>query len=56
MFVAGTDQRFSNRRSPITDRQRFPVLCFRLRNEPVELVLSFEHSAERQTRFGRYPG
>jgi hypothetical protein len=48
MFVSGADQRFSNCRGPITDRQRFPILCFRLGNQPVELILSPEHSAEWQ--------
>jgi hypothetical protein len=56
MFVPGTDQRFSNCRCPITDRQGFPILCFRLANQSVELVLSFEHGVERQAGFGRHPG
>ena len=52
MLVTRADQRFADCRSPITDWQCFPILGFCLRNQLVELVLSFENSAERQSRFG----
>src|SRR6266516_6283470 len=54
MFVARADQRLANHRRTFTDRKRLPIPRFGLRNQPIELVLSFKHRAERQARFHRW--
>ena len=53
MFVARADQRLADHRRPFTDRKRLPIPRFGLRNQSIELVLSFKHRAERQARFHR---
>src|SRR6202521_2990733 len=53
MFVTRADQRLTDRRRPLADRERLPIPTACSGDEPIELILSFENGFERQARFER---
>ena len=53
MLVACPNQGQPHGGRPLADRQRSPVLGFGLRDQAIELILSLENRAKRQTRFNR---
>src|SRR4030095_9689697 len=54
MLVPCSNQCLSNCRSPLANRQSFPISCLRLCNESVELVLSLKNRVKWQARGGTY--
>ena len=55
-FVARAEQRLAHRGRSLADRQRFPIILFRQRNQAIELRCAFEDGFERQPRFKRERG
>src|SRR6266404_6326534 len=53
MLVTRSDQRLSRRRSPLADRQSFPIFASCSRDQSIELILSLENGFEWQSRLGR---
>ena len=52
-FVTRAGERLPHHGCPLPDRQRFPIVAFGQRNQPIELVLPFENCLERQPRLDR---
>ena len=55
-LVTGPRERLPDRRGPLANRQRFPIILLGQRNQSIELSLSFKNGFERKPCFDRERG